>query len=456
MSIQYKIDQLPSLLPNALDNMNEKGKDGWELLHLYNNLGVFKSSQGGTLSSGSVDPLYDAFGRQRVAIPFTLNDYKHIYSIDKNFVDFTSSAASLTFNVNRASVTLKTSLTSGSRAIHQTKMYHNYLPGKSQTILSSFIFGTAEPGVVKRTGYFDDFNGIFVEQDQTGSLQFVIRSSTNGTGSIVENRVKQENWNVNNLLSGPFTFDVTKTQLFYTDFQWLGVGRVRCGFVHKGITVICHTFDHSNTTDVVYMANPNLPVRCEIVNTSAPAATGSMEQICSTVLSDGGYEEQGISFAFGSPALRPVSSGSTLPVMAIRLKNSYSGVPNRAFVRVTAASAFTEDQTCQYKLVKLPQSSSLTGGSWVSFDPNSVVEYNVTATAYTGGQELSGGFIFAGGVGGGNNVAGQQQTPVVNQKVNFISQNIPSNDSEIYILAMKNMTGTSTDVGCTLSWTEVY
>jgi hypothetical protein len=142
--------------------------------------------------------------------------------------------------------------------------------------------------------------------------------------------------------------------------------------------------------------------------------------------------------------------------MAIRLKNSYSGVPNRAFVRVTAASAFTEDQTCQYKLVKLPQSSSLTGGSWVSFDPNSVVEYNVTATAYTGGQELSGGFIFAGGVGGGNNVAGQQQTPVVNQKVNFISQNIPSNDSEIYILAMKNMTGTSTDVGCTLSWTEVY
>jgi hypothetical protein len=162
MSIQYKIDQLPSLLPNALDNMNEKGKDGWELLHLYNNLGVFKSSQGGTLSSGSVDPLYDAFGRQRVAIPFTLNDYKHIYSIDKNFVDFTSSAASLTFNVNRASVTLKTSLTSGSRAIHQTKMYHNYLPGKSQTILSSFIFGTAEPGVVKRTGYFDDFNGIFV------------------------------------------------------------------------------------------------------------------------------------------------------------------------------------------------------------------------------------------------------------------------------------------------------
>jgi len=69
---------------------------------------------------------------------------------------------------------------------------------------------------------------------------------------------------------------------------------------------------------------------------------------------------------------------------------------------------------------------------------------------------LSGGFIFAGGTGGGNNIAGQQQTPTVNQKTNFIAQNIPSNDSEIYILAIKNMTGTSTDVGGTLSWTEVY
>lgn len=452
----YKMDTMPSYVDQFIPNINSHSLSGYEFVGLYSNQVLFKSAEGGSLVSGSTDPLYDAFGRQRVAIPYTLNDYKHIYSIDKNFIDFTSSGAFLSYNVNRASVTLTTSLTSGSRVLHQSKMYHNYMPGKSQTILSSFVFGTAEPGVVKRTGYYDDYNGIFIEQDQTGSLQFVIRSSTNGTGSITENRVKQENWNVNKLLSGPFTLDVTKSQLFYTDFQWLGIGRVRCGFVHKGITVICHAFDHTNTTDVVYMANPNLPVRCEVVNVNAPSVAGSMEQICSTVLSDGGYAEQGISFAFGSPALRSVSSGSTLPVMAIRLKNSYSGVPNRAFVRVTAVSAFTEDQTCQYKLVKLPQSSSLTGGSWVSFDPNSVVEYNITATAYTGGQELSGGFIFAGGVGGGNNIAGQQQTPVVNQKVNFISQNIPSNDSEIYIIAMKNMTGTSTDVGGTLSWTEVY
>ena len=332
---QHKIVKIPDwVLPNAESYLNEVGKDGWELVHLYNQHAYMKSSNGGSLSSGSFDPSYDAFGRQRVSQTFTLGDYKHLYDIDSTFIDYTGSGASITHNQNRSSVTLATNQTSGSRAVHQTRMYHNYMPGKSQQILSSFVFGAPVSGSVKRTGYYDDYNGIFVEQDQTGSLQFVIRSATNGTGSITENRVKQENWNVQTLQSGSYILDATKSQLFFVDFQWLSIGRVRCGFIHKGVTVICHTFDHSNVTSVAYMQNPNLPVRCEVVNTSATATTSSMEQICSTVGSEGGYVESGQSFSFGSPLLRSVASGSTMPVMAIRLKSSYNGLPNRAYVRV--------------------------------------------------------------------------------------------------------------------------
>ncbi len=452
----YIMDSMPSYVDQFVPSLNSHSLSGYEFVGLYNNQVLFKSSELGSLASGSVNPLYDAFGRQRVSETYTLNDYKHLYSIDSSFINYTASGASITFDKNRSSVTLNTNTTSGSRAVHQTKMYHNYMPGKSQAIMSSFVFGSPTNNVLKRTGYFDDYNGIFLEQDQTGSLQFVIRSATSGTGSITEQRVKQENWNVNKLLSGDLVLDMTKTQLLFIDFQWLAVGRVRCGFVYKGNTVICHTFDHTNVFNVAYMQNPNLPVRCEIVNTGVPSVSGSMEQICSTVGSEGGYSESGITVSFGSPNLRTVTSGSTMPVMAIRLKNSYNGLPNRAFVRINSVGAFTEDQTTQYKLIKLPQSSSLTGGSWVSADDDSLVEYNIGATGYTGGQELSGGFIFAGGVGGGNNIAGQQQTPTINQKVNFIAQNFDSTDSEIYVLAMKNMTGTSTDVGCTMIWTEVY
>lgn len=452
---QHKIIKIPDwVLPEAEDYLTEVGKEGWELVHVYNQHAYMKSSAGGSIVSGSLNTAVDAFGRQRVSEVYTLNDYKHIYAIDANFIDLTTASSAVTFNPNRSSVTLSVAAVSSSRAVHQSKMYHNYMPGKSQVIFSSFVFGAAQPGVIKRTGYFDDYDGIFVEQDQTGSIQFVIRSSTNGTGSIQENRVKQENWNVNTLLSGDFVLDVTKTQLFYIDFQWLAVGRVRCGFVYNGVTVICHVFDHTNKTNVAYMTNPNLPIRCEVRNTGAQ--TGSMEQICSTVGSEGGYVESGIAQSLSSPTLRILSGSTTLPVMAIRLKNSYAGLPNRAFVRVTSMEALSETQTAQYQLVKVPNSASLTGGSWVSVGSNSVVEYNINATSFVSGSALIGGFITTGTGGQGNNVAGTQQTPGVDTKVNFIAQNYASNDSEIYVLMMKNMTTTATNVAGTLMWKEVY
>lgn len=452
---QHKIVKIPDwVTPESENFLNEVGKEGWELVHLYNQHAFMKSTAVGSIVSGSLNPAVDAFGRQRVSEVYTLNDYKHIYAIDANFTDFITASSAVTFNPNRSSVTLSVAAVSSSRAVHQSKMYHNYMPGKSQVIMSSFVFGAAQPGVIKRTGYYDDYDGIFVEQDQTGSIQFVIRSSTNGTGSIQEERVKQTDWNVNTLLSGDFILDVTKTQLFFIDFQWLAVGRVRCGFVYNGVTVICHTFDHSNKTDVAYMTNPNLPIRCEVRNTGAQ--TGSMEQICSTVGSEGGYYESGIAQSLSSPAFRSVTSGSTMPVLAIRLKNSYAGLPNRAFVRVTSIQAFSETQTAQYQLVKVPNSASLAGGSWVSVGNNSVVEYNATATSFVSGSALIGGVVTTGTGGGGNNVAGTQQTPGVDTKVNFISQNYASNDSEIYVLMMKNMTSTATNVLGTLMWKEVY
>jgi hypothetical protein len=454
MTIQYKIDQMPSLLPDALNNMNEHGRGGWELIHLYNNLGVFKSGLGGTITSGSTNVSVDAFGRQRVADTFTLGDYKHLYSIDYNFLNYFVSGGSLTHNANQALVVLQTSASAASRTIHQTKMYHNYMPGKSQLVLSSFNFKAAQPGVIKRTGYFDDYNGIFFEQDATGSLNWVIRSATNGTASIQENRIRQENWNVNTANVPEFTLDITKTQLIWIDFQWLAVGRVRVGFVHQGSFVLCHMFDHSNYTDKPYMSNPNLPVRCEIRNTTT--ATGSFDQICSSVMSEGGFVESGTTWGITSPNLRTITSASSVPIISIRLKNSYNNLQNRAFVRIDNMSVFTKDQTVKYRMVKLPSSASLTGGSWVSVNADSTVEYNATATAISGsGQELLNGFVFAGGIGVGNAIAGQGQVTGVATKNNYIAQNYDSNDSEIYSLVVTNMTATSTDVGGATTWREV-
>jgi hypothetical protein len=452
---QHKIVKIPDwVLPEAESYLNEIGKDGWELVHLYNQHAYMKSTAAGSIASGSLNPSVDAFGRGRVSEPFTLGDYKHTYGIENGFINKLNGDGDVISNVNRSSVTLSAT-TSGSYAIHQTKMYHHYMPGKSQMTLSSFVFGTAVSGSTKRTGYFDDYNGIFLEQDATGSLQFVIRSATNGTGSITEERVKQSEWNVNTLESGEFTLDITKTQLFYVDFQWLAVGRVRCGFVHKGVTVICHVFDHTNLLDVAYMQNPNLPIRCEVSNSITAAS--SMEQICSTVVSEGGYSEAGKAFSTSNETFRSLSSGSTLPVLAIRLKNTVNGLPNRSFVRLQDASVFTDQQTVRYTLRKLPSGSALTTGSaWVSVDPYSTVEYNVSGTGVTGGQILLTGYV------GANSLNPKQANPLVqsqagvSNKQNFIAQNYDSSNSEIYVLVAKNMTANATNIGGTMLWSEIY
>jgi hypothetical protein len=451
---QHKIIKIPDWnTPEAETFLNTIGKEGWELLHIYNQHAFMKTSTGGSVASGSLNAAVDAFGRVRMSEPFTLGDYKPS-TIDDAFINKVNGDGSITGNINRASVILAAT-SSTSYAIHQTKMYHHYMPGKSQTILSSFIFGTPVSGSIKRTGYFDDLNGIFLEQDATGSLQIVIRSATSGTGSVTEQRVKQENWNVNTLLEGDFTLDVTKTQLFYIDFQWLAVGRVRCGFVHSGVTVITHVFDHSNILDVAYMQNPNLPMRCEIRNSVTTASY--MEQICSTVASEGGYVEAGRAFSFANPSFRTLGSGSTLPVLAIRLKNSVGGLPNRAYVRINDSSVFTDQQSVRYVLTKLNSGSMLTTASaWESVDNQSVVEYNTSATGYTNGKILLSGFV------GANSLNINQANPLVQShagvtnKQNFIAQNFDSNDSEIYVLVAKNMTANTTNVGGSMLWSEVY
>lgn len=456
---QHKIVKIPDwFTPESQNFLNETGKDGWELIHLYNGHAFLKSGPGGTIVSGSLNASVDAFGRQRVSEPFTLGDYKHVFGIeDQLFINKTNGDGNITNNINHSS-TILSATTSGSYAIHQSKMYHHYMPGKSQVILESFVFGAAVSGSTKRIGYFDDYNGIFLEQDATGSLQFVIRSATNGTGSLTEQRVKQQNWNVNTLLSDDFNLDITKTQLLYIDFQWLAVGRVRCGFVHKGVTFICHVFDHTNILNVAYMQNPNLPVRCEIRNSVNTIIASSMEQICSTVMSEGGYAESGKAYSVSNETFRTLTSGSTLPVLAIRLKNSVNGLPNRAFVRIQEAAIFTDQQSIRYLLTKLPSGSMLTTASaWIPVDNNdSVVEYNVSATAYSDGKPLLTGFV------GANSLNINQANPLVqthagvSNKQNFIAQNYTSTDSEIYVLVAKNMTADSTNIGGTMLWSEIY
>lgn len=447
---RYHFEPMPGEIGDADAKLDYFGQSGWDVVDIYGRNVLFKSREIFNVTTN------DAFGRSRAAIPYTTGDYKMMYgkSPVTSLTASNGGISGVTQNGNRASVTIYAHGPSGSYALEQTKKYHNYMPGKSQTIYKSFLFGAPVSGSIKRVGYFDDLNGIFLEQDATGSLNWVVRSDA--TGTIQETRVTQSEWNIRTLLNEPFVLDITKVQLLFIDFQWLGVGRIRCGFAHEGEFVLTHAFDHTNITDKVYLRNPNLPVRAEVRNVAN--ASGSMENICATVMSEGGNAEAGRTWAVSSGrGLISVASASTQPLLAIRLKNTINGYPNRTYIQLNDASVFAVDRAILFNVYKLPNKSFLTTGSaWISVNDESSAEYNANLTAYTDGREFINGFVPAGGTGTGN-FTSAQATEVSNAvQDNFIAQNLDSTDSEIYLITATNLTANATTVAARLQWQEIF
>jgi hypothetical protein len=401
----------------------------------------------------------DAFGRERMSAPFTLADYSHVYGEETELLTKTSGVnSSVSFNINQAKAVLQVGTGANDFTIHQSRMYHHYMPGKSQLTFQSFNFTGYRNGTNKRIGLFDDRNGIFFEQSGDGTLSFVLRSDV--SGFVSEERITQNNWNIDKCNgSGPslFNLDRTKTQLFTADFQWLGVGRVRVGLVHDGESVIAHEFYNSNNKPAVYWSNPNLPVRCEIRNYSSAVGTDTMDQICATVISEGGYNEAGVDFSARSTIKRSVPTTGQLPLVAIALKTGYAGKPNRSVVRANMANIFTEDDAITYELWRLPSTGQIVGGSWVSANDESVVQYNISATSvnFTSGMLIDAGYCIAGGQGAGQFSAQSQIAALSSAKRGYISQNIDSTNSNVFVIVGSGIGAAASDTFASLQWREI-
>jgi len=324
----------------------------------------------------------DAFGYARVSMPETLFDSKLTNDAQPLFWDdqqTSGAGTSSTYNTNQASVTLSVGASAAGTRVRQTFRRFGYQPGKSQLIRMTGVLGSGAAGITRRIGYFDEKNGLFFEL--AGSILSVARR-TYTSGSAVDSSVSQSNWNLDKLdgtgKSG-ITLDTSKTQVFYIDFEWLGVGRVRFGFVIGGEIVYCHEMNHANSLNVVYMSNPNLPLRYEIVNDGSGAAS-NLVQICSSVVSEGGQTPAGRVTGIDRSIAVSIGSGAIYPVLSIRKKSTHLDIPiNTLFVSVltTGVANFA------WRLLVNP---TLTGASWNSIT-NSAIEYDVAATVITGGTQ---------------------------------------------------------------------
>ena len=339
----------------------------------------------------------DAFGRMRVSNPFTLFDSSHRYSDNNLWASSITGTAAATFSANEGLVNLTVGTASGDKIIRETIKVFSYQPGKSLLVMSTFVLGDAKANLKQRVGYYGADNGIYFERDGTTNYM-VERSSV--TGSVTNTRVAQANWNQDPLDgTGPsgLTLDASKAQILYMDVEWLGLGTVRTGFIINGQFVPAHNFNHANLVNTTYITTASLPLRYEMENTGVTASTSTLKQVCSTVISEGGYQlagaQQSIGTAINAP--RTLTTAATFyPVISIRLKTArLDGI-----VILTALSllGITNNANYQWQVIA---SGTTTGGTWVSAGTNSCVEYNITGASFATGT----GRILAGGYFQGSN-----------------------------------------------------
>lgn len=340
----------------------------------------------------TVDPVsLDAFGRQRVSTPLTLFDSSHRYRDNGLWVTSNTAGATYAHNANQGLVDLNLPTTANAEIIRETTKVFAYQPGKSLLVLSTFAPATPKTNLRQRIGYFGAQNGIYFEIDGT-TAYFVKRSYV--TGAVVETRIAQADWNINILPA----LDISKAQIMWMDIEWLGLGTVRCGFVIDGKFIHCHSFHHANLVTSTYITTASLPLRYEIKNTAATASASTMKQVCSTVISEGGYELSGLQQAIGIPIQSPRTlgtAGTFYPVIGLRLKSSPNGLDAIAILTALSVMPIT---TGAFNW-QVRASGTITGGTWTSAGVDSAIEYNITGTSHTDGRILASGFFSASNQG---------------------------------------------------------
>jgi len=390
----------------------------------------------------------DAFGRLRVSNAFTIFDSNHRYSENSKWSSSTtgSSVVTVSHNANDSTMELLLGTQSGDKIVRETKRVFTYQPGKSLLVLNTFCFNEPKTYLRQRVGYYGVNDGIYLEQENN-SVYVVKRSSI--TGSPVNTRVLQQNWNIDTMdgsgsTSNPsgYDLDLTKSQIFWSDFEWLGVGTVRIGFVINGQFIPVHAFHHANQPGVTttYMRTATLPIRYEIENTDATASSSTMKQICSSIISEGGFDKVAQEKFARRTAVKGSIGTTFLPLVSFRLKSARLDsvvIPSTVNFMGIAATG-----SSNYEVV-LVKNGTLGGSpSWNTSDFENV-EYDVAATSIT----IPAGSIVKQFFATSTNQAQTQVSDTGEYNKDIQLGRTLAGVSDVYTLCCRTLSGTNSAIG---------
>lgn len=329
-------------------------------------------------------PQTDSFGRVRVSLPNVVYDNYEIQG-KKTLVwnELAVGAATATHQANQSCVAFATSAASGDKLTRSSKKLTLYTPGTSILAFFTGVFGVGAVGSTQRIGIFNANNGVFYEQ-KDGVMGMVIRSNTSGTP--VNNRIDQSDWNMDKMDgsgSSGVVLDFTKTQIMVMDLEWLGVGRVRCGFVHEGKFHISHEFYHNNQLSTVYMKSAILPITYEVENTAASTALSDFRQICSSVIVEGQETVSKIPRAVNNRVTaRSTTTTTGIPIISLKLQTSVVG---QTMLRPSSTDVMAIGN--RDHLFELHYGGTLESASWNNVPGFGMVD--IAATHVTGSTVIS-------------------------------------------------------------------
>lgn len=331
----------------------------------------------------------DAFERLRVSLPKTNYEYS--------------------FQYGKAPLIWDELIVGAATSIH--------IPSSSTVVLHTNISRTVNQ--VKLIGYGDAENGIFFGQDDIG-LFFLLRSKSSGVVNDTR-KFYQTDWNIDKLDGlgkSAYALNIMKTQIFICDLQWLGVGRVRCGFEYNGKLYHAHEFNNANISTLAYMTSANLPLHVSISDTATSIIrqtftywkyhpgkslqfmasfnfynknTEYLEQICATVITEGNgdtetYYQVGISRGITE---RTITTRQNL--ISCRAKLLLNGITNRSInFQQSFELIITDAGTIYWELVY----GCTLGGTpaWIDCGINIGCEYDISGTTVTNGDVVACGY----------------------------------------------------------------
>ena len=170
--------------------------------------------------------LIDVMGKSQISDVVPLGLYNFASDAQTQLVQQeTVTGGTITYDSDDHSVLLTNTTTSGSFTRLVSKKYHKVINSSGQEVLLTSVFGdTGKVGLVRRLGYFDDDNGVFLMLSAS-SLGVVLRSSA--SGAKIDTFVSQSDVNGDALSNG--LIDVSTINMYYADINQNG--RIRVGAV---------------------------------------------------------------------------------------------------------------------------------------------------------------------------------------------------------------------------------